>query len=110
MGSYDEPWGMVWGELVQAARSADLGALRTFISQNLEALKRRDLLTRYLGIAAGDNKLEVMSLLVEFGADVNSLNSAGDASVLCCAAAGGTAGGGAADAVRWLLAHGAKVN
>jgi Ankyrin repeats (3 copies) len=105
MANYDEPWGPVWGELLQAAKSGDLDVLRHFINQNLEPLKQKDLLTCYLGHAASDNKIEVMSLLVEFGADVNSLNSAGQASVLCCAA-----GGGAVGAVKWLLTHGAKVN
>src|SRR5437016_5355915 len=92
-----------------AINDGDLALGRDLLGQYAEDLRAKGRLDDLLRHAAEDDKVEMVSLLVEFGADIHAPSGYGDPpspeGVIDDAASNG-----ALKVVRWLLEHGAKVN
>jgi ankyrin repeat protein len=93
----------VYRELYAAAESGNTKVVRKLLTSHPELRKE---VNELLGEATRENNVDLMSVLVEFGADIN----APEAHNLPEGVIYRAAGNGAVDAVRWLLEHGAKVN
>src|SRR5262245_57288811 len=93
-------------QLEEAISNGEVAVAREILTQRAGFLKQAtngDDLLRY---AARRNKVEMLSLLVEYGADINSRK----ADDFPEGAIDDAANNGAADAVLWLLEHGATIN
>jgi hypothetical protein len=97
----------LYKQLGAAVGQGNHAEVRRLLTQNPGVLEGYERGGDFLGPAAIHNDVEMLSLLVEFGADVNAPANVygGPEGVIDDAA-----GFGAIDAVRWLLDHGAKIN
>ncbi len=90
--------------LRSAVFAGNLAEVRSLLSQHPHL--KGEASNRCLRIAARDGNVEMMTLLVDLGADVNAPES----DRVPEGAIESAAGAGAIDAVRWLLEKGARVN
>lgn len=92
--------------LYAAVNDGDVPVIRDLVTRHRDELKEDDLLNYYLRMAASANQIEVMSELVQMGADINAPQIDGrpegpvDDAVM----------DGAIAAARWLLQRGARLN
>jgi hypothetical protein len=97
-------------QLSDAVDQGDVAAVRDLLTHYPDLLKDGVVsINDFLRDAARRDNVDMMSLLVEFGADIHAPDGYGDPpapeGVIYTAA-----GNGAINVVRWLLDHGAKVN
>ncbi len=92
-------------ELVKAAERNDLPAVRALLSQGTDAKARNERAGRALTFALYNKNAEMVRLLVERGADVQSLDPTQGHTPLSLAAQLGQS-----EVVRFLLSKGARVN
>jgi hypothetical protein len=95
--------------MYQAVIAGDTAAVRDFLTHHVDYIKEEGMLQSFLQDAARRDNLEMVKLLVEFGADIHAPDGMGDPpapeGVIYDAASGG-----AVNLVRWLLEQGAKIN
>lgn len=95
-----------YGLVEMAIDKDDHAAIRQGVNQHLQELKEKGWLTALLVYAARQNRVDIVALLCELGADVNaSVTPDMPEGVIYRAASEG-----ATDVVKWLLEHGARVN
>jgi hypothetical protein len=94
---------------IQAAiECGDDATVRDLVTRHREGLRETGYLDSFLRFVADSDNVELLSLLVELGAEINPSHDP-----LCNGPEGAirdAAGNGAVNAVRWLLAHGAILN
>jgi ankyrin repeat protein len=96
------PYSLVEG----AIKSRDTGLARELLARHVDELKQRGRLNDLLRYAARRDNLEMVKVLVEFGADIH----APEAENLPDGVIYRAAGDGAVNVVRWLLQQGVQIN
>jgi hypothetical protein len=95
--------------LSAAVNAGDTAAVRDILTRHLAWVKEEKMLQYFLRDAACLDNVEMVELLVEFGADIHAPDGHGSPP-MPEGVISDAAGSGALNVVRWLLERGAKIN